>query len=80
MGLQADADGNFYYAKSARHALPALVAHHGTLLRVSTDGDATEILATGFRAANGVCLNPDGILHRHRPGGALESRRTGSTG
>jgi putative heme-binding domain-containing protein len=60
MGLQTDDDGNFYYAKSARHALPALVPHHGTLLRVSRDGSQTEIVANGFRAANGVCLNPDG--------------------
>jgi len=62
MGLQTDADGNFYYAKSGRHALPALVPHHGTLLKVSKDGTRTEILATGFRAANGVCLNPDGTF------------------
>ena len=60
MGLQTDAAGNFYYAKSARHALPAVVPHHGTLLRVNADGTRTDILATGFRAANGVCLNPDG--------------------
>ena len=60
MGLQTDAEGNFYYAKSGRHALPALVPHHGTLLKVSKDGSKTDILATGFRAANGVCLNPDG--------------------
>ncbi len=62
MGLQTDADGNFYYAKSGRHALPALVPHHGTLLKVTKDGAKTEILATGFRAANGVCLNPDGTF------------------
>lgn len=60
MGLQTDAAGNFYYAKSARHALPAVVPHHGTLLRVSPDGSKTDIVANGFRAANGVCLNPDG--------------------
>lgn len=60
MGLQRDDQGNYYYAKSARHALTAVVPHHGTLLRVSPDGAATEILATGFRAANGVCLNDDG--------------------
>ena len=62
MGLQRDAEGNFYYAKSARHALTALVPHHGTLLRVSKDGTKTDIVATGFRAANGVCLNPDGTF------------------
>lgn len=62
MGLQRDAEGNFYYAKSARHALPALVPHHGTLLKVSLDGTTTTIVASGFRAANGVCLNPDGTF------------------
>lgn len=62
MGLQADAAGNLYYAKSARHAREALVPQHGTLLRVSPDGERTDIIATGFRAANGVCLNPDGTF------------------
>lgn len=60
MGLQIDDAGNFYYAKSGRHALEAVVPQHGTLLQVSPDGASTKILATGFRAANGVCLNPDG--------------------
>ena len=62
MGLQTDKKGNFYYAKSARHAKTALVPHHGTLLKVSADGKHTEIIANGFRAANGVCLNPDGTF------------------
>ncbi len=62
MGLQTDALGNFYYAKAARHGLTALVPHHGTLLRVSRDGSRTDILATGFRAPNGVCVNPDGTF------------------
>ena len=60
MGLQTDEAGNFYYAKSARHAKTAVVPHHGTLLKVCPDGKETEILANGFRAANGVCINPDG--------------------
>jgi hypothetical protein len=62
MGLQTDADGNFYYTKAARHGKIALVPQHGTLLRVSKDGLRTDILATGFRAPNGVCLNPDGTF------------------
>lgn len=62
MGLQTDDEGNFYYAKSGRHALPAVVPQHGTLLKVTKDGSQTEILATGFRAANGVCLNSDGTF------------------
>ena len=59
MGLETDKEGNFYYAKSARHAKPGLVPHHGTLLKVSKDGLKTEIVATGFRAANGVCVNDE---------------------
>ncbi len=60
MGLQADEEGNLYYAKSGRHAREALIPQHGTLLKVSKDGSKTEILATGFRAANGILRNPDG--------------------
>jgi mono/diheme cytochrome c family protein len=62
MGLQTDDAGNFYYAKSGRHALDSVVPQHGTLLKVSADGSKTEILATGFRAANGVCVNDDGTF------------------
>jgi len=62
MGLETDSAGNLYYAKSARHALPAVVPHHGTLLKVARDGSSTEIVATGFRAANGVCVEPDGTF------------------
>ncbi|MFT7036713.1 MAG: cytochrome c5/glucose/arabinose dehydrogenase [Cyclobacteriaceae bacterium] len=60
MGMQTDDEGNIYYAKSGRHAREALVPQHGTLLKVSKDGSTTDIIAKGFRAANGVCLNPDG--------------------
>ena len=60
--LQTDAAGNLYYAKCARHDHDSLVPQHGTLLRVSPDGETTEILANGFRAPNGVCLNPDGTF------------------
>ncbi|MEL7497892.1 MAG: LamG-like jellyroll fold domain-containing protein [Planctomycetota bacterium] len=59
-GLQTDEQNNFYYAKCACHAKKAIVPQHGTLLKVSADGSRTEILANGFRAANGVCLNDDG--------------------
>lgn len=62
MGLQADGEGNLYYAKSARHAKAPLVPQHGTLIKVSADGSRSKILANGFRAANGVCRNPDGTF------------------
>ena len=63
MGLQTDDEGNFYYAKSGRHARTSLVPQHGTLIKVSADGSTSEILANGFRAANGVCINPDGSFY-----------------
>lgn len=63
MGLQTDAEGNFYYAKSGRHARESLIPRHGTLIKVSADGSTSEILANGFRAANGVCINPDGSFY-----------------
>jgi hypothetical protein len=62
VGLQTDKDGNFYYAKCARHARDALVPQHGTLLAVSPDGSKTEIVARGYRAPNGVCINDDGTF------------------
>jgi glucose/arabinose dehydrogenase len=62
MDLQTDTAGNFYYGKGGRHALNAVVPHHGTLLRVSKDGSRTTIVATGFRAPNGVCVNSDGTF------------------
>jgi putative heme-binding domain-containing protein len=62
MDLQTDPDGNFYYTKAARHGKTAVVPQHGTLLRVNKAGATTEILATGFRAPNGVCVNGDGTF------------------
>jgi mono/diheme cytochrome c family protein len=63
MGLQTDDEGNFYYAKGARHGMPSVVPQHGTLLRVSADGSRTVIIASGFRAPNGVCVNGDGTFY-----------------
>ncbi len=63
MGLQTDKDGNFYYAKSARHAKVGLIPQHGTLMKVSADGSQSTIIARGFRAANGVCVNDDGSFY-----------------
>jgi glucose/arabinose dehydrogenase len=62
MDLQTDAAGNFYYTKGGRHALPAVVPQHGTILKVSPDGKTTEIVCTGFRAPNGLGLGPDGQM------------------
>ncbi len=58
MDLQTDAAGNFYYMKSARHALRAQHPHHGTLVRVSPDGEQSTVIAYGFRASNGLGVGP----------------------
>lgn len=60
--LKTDADGNFYYIKCARHALPALHPHHGTLLKLPPDGSRLEVVARGFRAVNGLGVGPQGEL------------------
>ena len=58
MDLQTDASGNFYFMKSARHGLPAQHPHHGTLVRVSSDGEESDVIAYGFRASNGLGISP----------------------
>lgn len=62
VGLEADAEGNFHYAKGAGHDFDARVPQHGTILKVAADGSATEIIANGFRAPNGLVVNPDGSV------------------
>jgi glucose/arabinose dehydrogenase/cytochrome c2 len=60
LDLKLGPDGNFYYIKCACHGLPASHPHHGTLLRVSRDGSKLEVVARGFRAANGLGVGPHG--------------------
>jgi len=57
--LKLGHDGDFYYLKCARHALPAVHSQHGTLMRVSRDGQRSEVVARGFRAVNGLGIGPD---------------------
>jgi len=60
LDLKLGPDGNFYYIKCACHGVPASHPHHGTLLRVSRDGSKLEVVARGFRAANGLGVGPHG--------------------
>ena len=62
VGLETDAEGNFYYAKGTGHDFDARVPQHGTILKVSADGASTEIVANGFRAPNGLVVNADGSV------------------
>ena len=59
-GLQVGPGGYLYYIKAARHAKKASHPQHGTLIRVSPDGAGSEIIASGFRAPNGVAVDQDG--------------------
>lgn len=82
-GLQTDAAGNFYYAKCACHGKTAVVPQHGTVLKVSPDGRTTEIVAHGFRAINGLCVDDDGSCiitdqeGHWTPGNRIEKLRPG---
>jgi hypothetical protein len=63
--LQTDRDGNFYFAfncpvRSGGGGYHRITKHHGTILKVSRDGQRSEIYATGFRANNGIGVGPNG--------------------
>jgi hypothetical protein len=65
--LQTDPQGNFYFAKGAPvknggRGFEEIAEHHGSLLRVSPDGAKLDVVATGFRAPNGIGCGPDGQL------------------
>ncbi|MGE4603307.1 MAG: DUF6797 domain-containing protein [Planctomycetota bacterium] len=61
-GLQEGPDGNIYYLKAARHAKLPVHPQHGTLIQVAADGSTSKIVASGFRAPNGVAIDADGIV------------------
>ena len=50
-GLQRDAAGRFYTASGLQG-----------VMRVSSDGEAAEVLATGLRNSDGIGLTPDGLV------------------
>ena len=65
--LQTDPAGNFYFAKAGPvknggRGFDEICAHHGSLFRVSPDGKKFEVVATGFRAPNGLGCGPHGEL------------------
>jgi glucose/arabinose dehydrogenase len=59
--LHTDAAGNFYYTRVGHRMSPELPGQ-GALIRVSPDGLKSEVVAGGFRAANGVGVGPAGQL------------------
>lgn len=59
--LQTDSQGNFYYLKGSNLG-GAVVAYHGSLIKVAKDGKSSEVWTTGFRAPNGMSVGPGDIL------------------
>ena len=55
-----DQSGHLYYLKAARHAKDACHPHHGTLIRISDEGTESTVLASGFRAPNGLFVDEEG--------------------
>jgi glucose/arabinose dehydrogenase len=66
--LQTDAAGNFYVIKGGgvnpggRGFMRPITANQGTVSRISKDGSKLEVIATGFRAPNGMCVRADGQI------------------
>ncbi len=70
--LETDKLGNFYFAKAGpvRYGGRGFGGDHygtitacaGTIMKVSPDGKKLEVVATGFRAPNGISVGPDGQL------------------
>jgi len=58
MELQTDRAGNFYYTRCGQRVDPELPLQGG-LVKVSRDGRKAELIATGLRAANSLCVGPN---------------------
>jgi hypothetical protein len=56
--LQTDRAGNFYYTRCGQRVDPELPLQGG-LVKVSRDGSKSELIATGLRAANSLCVGPN---------------------
>ncbi len=59
--LQTDSRGNFYYAKGSDLG-GAKFPYHGCVVRVSKDGQSSEVWTRGFRAPNGMSVGPGDVV------------------
>ena len=57
--LETDRAGNFYFLKGDSGSQ---TDHDGCLLRISPDGAKLDVVATGFRNANGLAIGPDDVI------------------
>ena len=65
--LHTDPAGNFYFIKAGPvnpggGGFGKITPHNGSLMRVSRDGSTLDVVATGFRAPNGIGVGPNGEL------------------
>ncbi|MCH2206464.1 MAG: malectin domain-containing carbohydrate-binding protein [Lentisphaerales bacterium] len=65
--LHRDTQGNFYFVKGAPvkaggEGFDIMTHHHGSLFKISPDGKKFEVIATGFRAPNGMGMSPKGQI------------------
>ncbi|MDB6031461.1 MAG: hypothetical protein JWM16_1799 [Verrucomicrobiales bacterium] len=58
LDLHTDRQGNFYFVKGAPWEPEVTSPHQGCLFKVAKDGSKMEIIATGFRAPNGMTVGP----------------------
>jgi hypothetical protein len=65
--LQTDPQGNFYFIK-AGPVMPGgggfqrIGPNNGTMMKVTPDGEHLSVVATGFRAPNGMGVGPNGEI------------------
>ncbi|MCH2207673.1 MAG: hypothetical protein MK132_17595 [Lentisphaerales bacterium] len=64
-GLQTDKEGNFYFSKGAPvrgggRGFDTTHEHHGIVLKVSKDGQSSEVVGNGLRAPGGIGIGPNG--------------------
>ncbi len=67
LDLHTDPQGNFYFAKGGPvnpggRGWGPLSDHNGCVFKVSKDGSKLEVIATGVRAPNGMCVGPNGEI------------------
>ena len=63
--LHTDPEGNFYFAigcpvRAGGRGFERMGKHHGSVIKVSPDGEKLSIYASGFRAPNGMGVGPNG--------------------
>ncbi len=64
--LQQDSAGNLYIIKGGGVNAGGggfqrpITRNHGTVMKISKDGSRLDVVATGFRAPNGMCVREDG--------------------